>query len=1141
YWGIDREYYNLSHTDKKWKLLNRAYLRVPIAEYSPNHIDQFRLWLDGYENITTTVNDAVNPYYFKNPELFGDGKTYLSTAIYPGHPNLSRSTLLTTSDLLGRPGVVFSHRTAATTASLHTSSASALSAGSALGNYFKAGSGEALGTILDFFSPPASGIGGVTKDAHNVRSAPESSFPLKDPCDKNWVILFTAGDDSGDVGFTSANAVSSLYNFTKENNLTKFKEYSVNQNVLESIKLQDGVRTLVVGFVDPDSTAPNVAALRTKLNAMAVAGDPGNSQARAYFANDVEGLIHALRSVLARINSEIQPAKGPMLEGDSFGDESFSGLLDDEEVLNLYAGSYRINIYDQWEGNVIRYETKKNSETGELTTTKNWDLNSKLKTARSADAGSRYLFFWAGSSPANYVKLAYTPDNASGAKNIHPIMGNPYNVNLVPPIASMDESILQSGVDFDDRFHPSRAIVDWLYGKEVSYIAGTKGYVMYDRRNMVADQGQSGIVKVGPPPDINSLPDFHNFAQAVQGLYPIYETFPTQIFFQSNEGILHAVDAKTGYERMALVPPPMLMPYRLFDLKTTKAPDSGKYRWINVDGALTTTSDDIPITSIPSFTLDGPLQARYFDMSDTEGAPYYGWRTLLIGTLGRGGGGIYAFDVTEPAPVKPDFMWYRETYEPVSGDGDLLLFRQTGSDGIDPAKTVISRGSAYWADVYAHPGNHAFEQLGFNSPRPHFGAVRRVGEPDLFHNVIALGGGAQNFLDLERNGAMGAALYLVDPDVSYHGSNTASDGLRVFNSGSVAGAPAKWKNTASAPGVNIPNPYMGMIVTEPVFLASDESNYIADGVFTGDNRGNVFLVSFANHADGSPLARGDWKIRTVASLRKPSDPDKAAYSFPTGVVVGSRIDRVDEMWVAGGTSDIGTRGASDENDTRIRNAEQMIFCFKLPNLKDDSALDSGMSYRSGGNNRPGWTLLDSEDADSGIDAGGGYDGWYIPLKKAGTDIGGKFEAEYVTTQPIMFGGYLFVGTFRQKVLDTNNSGLCESGKVLGESRLFALGMDTGMAGMWDSGDKYLKFDGMKMTGFTVSEKGDTKTLIITYEVLDQAAAEASITAATGSEDTVSRVGGDLPALAVRLTSSGGTRPLIKSNDGVLNYWLLKNN
>ncbi|MDR0648614.1 MAG: hypothetical protein LBF92_04710, partial [Synergistaceae bacterium] len=399
YWGLDREYYDRSHSDRLWKLLNRAYLRLPIDDYSQGHIDKFRLWLDGQENITVTVNDSSKPYYFTNPELYGDGKTYLSTAIYPGHPHLSRATLISTTDTAsptGAQGVVFSHRSAATIASIYSGSSygkalANFNAGAALGNYFKAGSGEALGTLLDFFSPPVSGIGDVTQDAQNVRMAPASSFPIRDQCEKNWVVIFTAGDDSGDdsAGYTSAEAVKKLYEFTRDNDVTKLSVAGTDStnNTFEGVRLDDGVRTLVVGFVDPESTAANVVALRDKLNAMAVAGDPGNEKAKAYFANDTEGLINALRAVLARINSDIQPAPGPMTESPAMGDEEGG---DEDENYNLFDASYRVVLYDQWMGSFARNEVKKIGD--QLETEEVWELDTDLMSSNARD--SRKIYYW---------------------------------------------------------------------------------------------------------------------------------------------------------------------------------------------------------------------------------------------------------------------------------------------------------------------------------------------------------------------------------------------------------------------------------------------------------------------------------------------------------------------------------------------------------------------------------------------------------------------------------------------------------------------------------------------------------------------------------------------------------------------------
>jgi hypothetical protein len=337
-------------------------------------------------------------------------------------------------------------------------------------------------------------------------------------------------------------------------------------------------------------------------------------------------------------------------------------------------------------------------------------------------------------------------------------------------------------------------------------------------------------------------------------------------------------------------------------------------------------------------------------------------------------------------------------------------------------------------------------------------------------------------------------------------------------------------------------PDMGMMISEPTFIASVESNYVADGVIASDNRGNIFMSVFGTPKEGggiTPTAPSGWKIRAIGTLRLPTDPDTASYSVPAGVVVGARVDRASQKWVAGGTSDVGTKGVirnEDGNktyDAKLKNKEQLIFCFRLPDMYSGE----GPSYRGGyAGVSNGWTSLDSEDGNAGINLDAEHDGWYIPLRHG---VAG-YEDEYVTTQPIMFGGNLYISTFMPEVLDENSQGACDSGEFSGTGRLYALEIESGRDGLWSGDKKYLEFDGIKMSGFTLSKSGNTSTLLITYQVLNIADARDGIDKHVTNESALTEVAGDLNALSVTMTTGGGGSSNITSNDGVLNYWLYNN-
>ncbi|MDR3254174.1 MAG: hypothetical protein LBT31_01230 [Synergistaceae bacterium] len=1105
YWGIDRDYYDSAvypKTSMIWRLVNRAYLRVPIREYSEEHINQFRLWLDGFED--NTLNVAGAPYFFKNPELFGDGITFLSTAIYPGHPQLNRSTMLGQTDVLGRPGVVFSSRTAVTTSSIAGAYGAALNTNPAngVGNYFRQNSGEALGTVLDFFSPPVDGVGGVTTSAYNVNVAPQVSFPLMDECDKNWVVIFTAGDDSSE--YSAAKAAEDLYNYTKNNNLTALDNVVSGQNQFKSIRLKDGVRTLVVGFVDP--VDPGVQPLRDKLDAIARSGDIGNTGAHAYFANDVEGLMQALRAVLARINNEIQPSPGPLTEGSKMDDQASNT---DPNAFNLFSTGYRINMFDQWVGTMSRFTSTKDSY-GNTATTEKWELNDTLIKARGTNSVTppRKVYYWHNNA---LTSLGYTASMTDSTE--HPIASMIGVTNAF--VASMDKSNLRPPTmpatqdPMTDRLHPSRALVNWFYGWDFSYYDN----VNTSRRSMLSDFGQSGTALVSPP-DRDFLP-FNGYAAWADSMRSI----DTRLYAQTNDGVLHVVNPQSSganLEQYSILPPSSLLPLRLPSLKMGRITQGAGYamRWIDVSEFASNTSDDIPISSIPAYVLDGPVQSRAFNIASKPG-----WGLYLIGTLGRAGNGIYTMDVTSPSA--PKFYWYRETIE--NADGTLTLLRMKASEN-EPAVSTVTPNWTGVGGIYANPDAHPFYQLGYNSPKPEAGVMMQLGATEP-RNIIVLPGGLQRSLDLANNGRMGAALYIIDPDAAKHTAfDNSAQWVKVFNSASLT--ESSWRVGSADFG---PAPYMGMMVSKPVLrkaVAPDANhgNHVAGQVFASDNRGNIFVLMMENPDGSRLLSDANWKLRTAATLRLDNDPPTASYSSPFGVVIAS-VHGDSNLYAAGGTANVGTLGNDDNDSALVRNKSQMIYSFKLPDLADASA---------GTSRRGSWTQLGRSD-DSKMPSSA--PGWFIPLQGATAGHG----EEYASAQPDILGNEVFFATYIPEIISTGGSGACADEKPLGKSRLYVLDLLTGGGIRWKNGAKYIEFGGSMITGITLSLQGGTETIGITFDISDPNALAASVSA--------HKTNGDLEAsFDPTDPSAGSTGWIFKSLRGhtkpemgasVTNYWIMK--
>ncbi|MFN3882279.1 MAG: pilus assembly protein [Nitrincola lacisaponensis] len=97
------------------------------------------------------------------------------------------------------------------------------------------------------------------------------------------------------------------------------------------------------------------------------------------------------------------------------------------------------------------------------------------------------------------------------------------------------------------------------------------------------------------------------------------------VYVQSNSGMLHGFNANTGVEVFAFIPNSVI----LGGLKDIADPEYDH-----------------------KYLLDGEITVADVYMGSSGG-----WRTILVGTQGRGGRSIYALDITDPANIS--FLWER--------------------------------------------------------------------------------------------------------------------------------------------------------------------------------------------------------------------------------------------------------------------------------------------------------------------------------------------------------------------------------------------------------------------------------------------------------------------------------------------------
>ena len=119
---------------------------------------------------------------------------------------------------------------------------------------------------------------------------------------------------------------------------------------------------------------------------------------------------------------------------------------------------------------------------------------------------------------------------------------------------------------------------------------------------------------------------------------PAYDKATSTIYVGANDGMLHAINATDGTERFAYIPAGI--DFSL--LKTLSKPDYAH-----------------------QYFVDGPITVSN-RLTQTPG------QSILVGTLGRGGKGIYALDVTTPAAFAASNVKWERTSTPGNNMGLVL-------------------------------------------------------------------------------------------------------------------------------------------------------------------------------------------------------------------------------------------------------------------------------------------------------------------------------------------------------------------------------------------------------------------------------------------------------------------------------------
>ena len=499
YSGVLRTYYDNPVGSDNWNRLNRSILLAPFdylytmdaeGEYhSTARLETYHEYIDGVED-----GDGTN---WINRELYADGKTPLATSIF------GRKFYLNKMDGQGRSAIFYASQLTSgqngrlsypySSYNFFIPLSTSLVSADLRTNSQTIRTGQAVGSVVDFFSPESSKLNfdtGATSDTRGF-------FPVMGSCQSNWLVVFTSANDSY-PDYSAAEAVTDLFNTTKDS--MRGRQWDGSQWLEKNFAMDSGVRTLVVGFVNKDSTDSVVLKLRESLNEMAQAGDPivsqdgsyaPNPSATAYFAENVPELVTSLTSILTRINADKFAAGAPVV---------LPLYSDSKNQKVVFSSSYKIKTMDQWDGWFKMYVMS-----GDYDARLRWEFNDE-KLVPTID--TRDVF--TTEAERNQPGLTISKLGGFQKERIEALTGVP--VDHVPQF------------------------VEWLR--------------KYDSTQIMGDMEHSGLVIVSEPkseallqnPDIEIRSRDH------------------VIYIQTNRGVLHAIDYDTGQEKWAFIPPNIFQP-----------------------------------------------------------------------------------------------------------------------------------------------------------------------------------------------------------------------------------------------------------------------------------------------------------------------------------------------------------------------------------------------------------------------------------------------------------------------------------------------------------------------------------------------------------------------------------------------------
>lgn len=329
-----------------------------------------------------------------------------------------------------------------------------------------------------------------------------------------------------------------------------------------------------------------------------------NGRGRFYAVSKGEDLEKAFREIIGKINEESAPLPDQITSGSGSG----SGYNATETNIGIFGSIY--NPKNGWSGSVTATKVKEPVEYSCPTPT---DPDAKCMkfpdpvgawqgktTAQRLDElsniGSRVILSWSDkwntTAPVGGVPFVWKSDDSNLSSAQKALLGKESS-DSTATVATKGENIL-----------------NYIRGDQtLEQSGGTKNPSTPFRKRMSrqGDIVNSDIWYTGAPISNYALPGYGTYVGDKKGRTPM-------LYVGGNDGMLHGFSAEDGHEKIAYVPRGVIS-----NLKNLADPDY-EHQYF-VDGS--------------------PMSGDVYDIN--------AWKTIVVGTLGAGGKGYFALDVTDPS------------------------------------------------------------------------------------------------------------------------------------------------------------------------------------------------------------------------------------------------------------------------------------------------------------------------------------------------------------------------------------------------------------------------------------------------------------------------------------------------------------